>query len=77
MAVPTFSGALVALNSLSGAIFWDEISTFTPYQLRTLPLGVLGVVLGVLMLLLKAAPAQGAQGGGGGGRGGAQKQKRG
>lgn len=53
-ATPILSGAAVVLNTLAGAIFWDEASALRTRQIMYLALSVHVVVAGVGILLTKS-----------------------
>ena len=53
-AVPVMSGCAVVFNTLSGAFFWGESSTFTEYQWKAIPISVGIVLLGISVLLSKS-----------------------
>ena len=52
-AVPVFSGSVVVFNTISGAIFWDEISKFTPSQMQSIAISIAAVIAGIGVLLSK------------------------
>eukprot|EP00938_MAST-03A_sp_MAST-3A-sp1_P001926 g1926.t1 len=53
-AVPVMSGCAVVFNTLSGAFFFGESSTFTAYQWKAIPISVGIVLLGISVLLSKS-----------------------